>query len=143
MNIMKNLLIILSIILFAGVTEVNAQSFQIIVNEKNPIESISKDDLSDLFLKKKTKWDNGSDVTPVDLNARSATREAFTQEVHGRNVGAIRSYWQQAAFSGAGTAPVERSSDADVISFVKSNPGAVGYISTGVEAAGVKIISIN
>jgi len=140
---MKNLLIILSIILFAGVTEVNAQSFQVIVNESNSIESISKGDLSDIFLKKKTKCDNGSAVTPIDLNARSETRAAFTEEVHGRNVGAIRSYWQQAAFSGAGTAPIERSNDADVIAFVKSNPGAVGYISAGADASGVKVLSIN
>ncbi len=77
------------------------------------------------------------------MNARSATREAFSNEVHGRNVGAIRSYWQQAAFSGAGTAPVERSNDAEIIDFVKANAGAVGYISASSEATGVKVISVN
>lgn len=140
---MKKLYPIILLLVVALVTEVSAQSFQVIVNEGNSVSSISKSDLSDIFLKKSTKWEDGSAVTPVDLNARSAVREAFSQEVHGRGVGAIRSYWQQAAFSGAGTAPLERSSDADVITFVKSTPGAVGYISADTDAAGVKVLSIN
>jgi ABC-type phosphate transport system substrate-binding protein len=140
---MKKFFPIVVLLLVAFATQVSAQSFQVIVNEGNATSSISKDDLSNIFLKKKTKWDDGSAVTPVDLNARSAVREAFSQDVHGRGVGAIRSYWQQAAFSGAGTAPLERSSDAEVIGFVKANPGAVGYISADTDAAGVKVLSVN
>lgn len=140
---MKKLFPIVVLLLVGLLTEVSAQSFQVIVNEASAVSSISKDDLSNIFLKKQSKWNDGSAVTPVDLNARSAVREAFSQEVHGRGVGAIRSYWQQAAFSGAGTAPLERSSDADVIAFVKSTPGAVGYISADTDAAGVKVLSIN
>jgi ABC-type phosphate transport system substrate-binding protein len=136
---------VITLLLFVVVFSVNAsaQSYKIIVNEVNPESSVSKSDLSAIFLKTKTKWGDGSAVTPIDQNARSAVREAFSQDVHGRGVGAIRSHWQQAAFSGAGTAPLERSSDADVIAFVKSNPGAVGYISADADAAGVKVLQVN
>jgi len=95
-----------------------------------------------IFLKEETKWSDGTAITPIDLKAQSATRVAFSLEVHGRSVGAIRSYWQQAAFSGAGTAPLERSSDTDVIEFVKANPGAVGYVSSTTETSEVKDIKI-
>ena len=139
---MKNLLIIIVCILVAGITEVSAQSFKVIVNESNSTESISKDDLSDIFLKKKNKWNDGSSIIPVDQNARSATREIFSEEIHNRNVGAIRSYWQQAAFSGAGTAPIERSNDSDVIEFIQANSGAVGYVSESTEVSGVKVLAI-
>lgn len=140
---MKNLILTIVILLVALITEVNAQSFQVIVNEANATESISKQDLSDIFLKKKSKWDDGVAISPVDLNTRSTTRVAFSIEVHEKSIGAIRSYWQQAAFSGDGSAPLERQSDADVISFVQSNPGAVGYISDATEASGVKVLMIN
>ncbi|MAO66329.1 MAG: hypothetical protein CL666_15145 [Balneola sp.] len=140
---MNKLYSIIILLLISFATEVSAQSYQVIVNESNSTAEISKGDLSDIFLKKKTKWDYGSAITPVDLNARSGVREAFSKDIHGRGIGAIRSYWQQAAFSGAGTAPLERSGDAEVIDFVKSNPGAVGYISADTDAAGVKVLSIN
>lgn len=140
---MKNLLSILIILLVAAATEATAQSFKVIVNEANTTETISEKELSEIFLKTKTKWDDGSSIEPVDLNARSEVREAFSEQIHGRGVGAIRNHWQQAAFSGAGTAPLERSSDAEVIDFVKSNPGAVGYISTDTDASGVKVITTN
>jgi ABC-type phosphate transport system substrate-binding protein len=124
-------------------TQVYAQSFKVIVNETNATETLTKKEVSEIFLKTMKKWADGSEVVPVDLNARSQTRATFSQEVHGRGVGAIRSYWQQAAFSGAGTAPLERSDDAEVIAFVKANAGAIGYIAADTDAAGVKEVSVN
>ena len=126
-----------------GTVAVSAQSYKIIVNEANATTSVSKQDASNIFLKKKSKWDDGTKIVPVDQSASSATREAFSQDVHGRGVGAIRSHWQQAAFSGAGTAPLERGSDADVVTFVKSNPGAVGYVSADAATDGVKVLTVN
>ena len=140
---MKKAFSILILFLVVGTLAASAQSYKIIVNEANATASISKSDASDIFLKKKTKWDDGSKVIPVDQDARSAAREAFSQDVHGRGVGAIRSHWQQAAFSGAGTAPLERGSDADVVAFVKSNPGAVGYVSAEANTDGVKVLTVN
>lgn len=139
---MKNILITVLILVFAGASELAAQSYKVIVNEANPTESISKKELSDIFLKKKSKWDDGSTITPVDLGTRSTTRSAFTIDVHGQSLGAIRSYWQQASFSGSGTPPLERSSDADVIAFVQAYPGAVGYISDTADPSGVKVLEI-
>lgn len=136
-------LIFSTLFLFLASVALQAQSFQVIVNEANATTLLSKKDVSDIFLKTKTKWDDGSKIVPVDQTARSATRAAFSEEIHGRNVGAIRSHWQQAAFSGAGTAPAERPSDAEVIAFVKNNPGAVGYISADADVSGVKVVTVN
>lgn len=140
---MKNLLLILVIFLVATATEATAQSFKVIVNEANATETISSNELSDIFLKKKKKWDDGTSIEPVDLSTRSEVREEFSQQIHGRGIGAIRNYWQQAAFSGQGTAPLERSSDAEVVEYVKANPGAVGYISDEADDSGLKVVSIN
>lgn len=142
MNNIKKILITAVVLLCFGVSDLAAQTYKVIINEANAVESISKKDLSDIFLKKKSKWDDGSTITPVDLGTRSGTRAAFSIDVHGQSIGAIRSYWQQAAFSGAGTAPLERSSDADVIAFVQSYPGAIGYISDSADASGVKVLEV-
>ena len=120
------------------------QAFKIIVNQQNASSgSISKKEVSDLFLKKKTKWADGTTVAPVDLNANSKIREDFSQQIHGKGISAIRNFWQQAAFSGTASAPPEKNSDAEVIEFVQKNPGAIGYVSASTKPEGVKIISIN
>lgn len=140
---MKKILSIVVILLALTATQAaSAQSFKVIVNEANSTESVSSNELSDIFLKKTKKWADGKDINPVDLNTRSEVREEFSQQIHGRGIGAIRNFWQQAAFSGAGSAPLERSSDADVIEYVKANPGAVGYISASADASGVKVLSV-
>ena len=44
-------------------------------------------------------------------------------------------------FSGKGKPPKELGSDADVINFVSSNPGAIGYIDAGSVNESVKVVA--
>lgn len=125
----------------SGIT--TAQTYKVIVNNSNSVSSLSKKEVSDLFLKKTTKWSNGTTAVPVDLAPNSSIRNTFSTSIHGKAVSAIRNFWQQAAFSGAATAPPEKANDSDVIEFVKKNPGAIGYISSSTSADGVKTITIN
>lgn len=142
-EVMKKLLITF-LVLFVGIaTKATAQSFNIIVNEANTTESVSQDELADIFMKEKESWNDGSSITPIDQKANSDIRRIFSAQVLGESVGAIRSHWQQAAFSGSASAPIELSSDQQVINFVNANAGAVGYISSTTDAAGVKVLSIN
>lgn len=140
---MKKILTILIALMVVMIGNSYAQSYKVIVNNSNSISSLSKKEVSDLFMKKTTKWSSGVTVAPVDLVANSSVREAFSLSIHNKAVSAIRNYWQQAAFSGAATAPPEKSNDNEVIEYVKKNPGAIGYISSGTSADGVKTISIN
>ncbi len=119
-----------------------SQDYKVIVNSKNTINSINKKELSQIFYKKKKKWADGQPIIPIDLTASSNVRAEFTKNIHGKSVAAIRNYWQQAAFTGAGIAPVEKASDAQVIEYVKSHTGAIGYISNSSATSEVKILSI-
>jgi len=115
---------------------------KVIVNDNNDISTISSEQLSRLFLKKTTKWDNGTKVSPVDLAANSDVRETFTNSIHGKSISAINAYWQKKIFTGKGVPPVELQSEKEIIDFVRSNPGAVGYVSAGTNTAGVKTITV-
>jgi ABC-type phosphate transport system substrate-binding protein len=139
---MKKIYLSLVILFSLGLFKVNAQSFKVIVNQTNNISSLSAQEVSDLFLKKKSKWSNGNSVLPVDLSASSNVRANFSQYIHKKNTAAVRSFWQQAAFSGTASAPPEKSNDSEVIEYVKKNPGAIGYVSESVALSGVNTISI-
>jgi ABC-type phosphate transport system substrate-binding protein len=116
--------------------------FKVIVNNANEVTRISKADLNALFLKKMVKWSDGIPAAPVNQSKKSPVRESFTTAVHGKSVAAVESYWQQQIFSGRDVPPPEKSSDADVVAFVKANGGAVGYVSESTPTPGVKVVGV-
>jgi len=119
-----------------------AAGYKVIVNNANGESSLAKKELAQLFMKKTAKWSDGTPVVAVDQTDKSTVRERFTLEIHGKSVSAVKSYWQQQIFSGRDVPPVEKSSDAQVIAFVKQNAGAVGYVADGADTAGVKVVAV-
>ena len=117
-------------------------SYQVIVNSANPTTSLPKGKVSRYFLKRVTKWDDGTLVQPVDLGAKSGIRNAFSKAVHGRSASSIKSYWQRQIFSGNGVPPAELGTDDEVVAFVKGDPGGIGYVSSGTTLDGVKAIEV-
>ncbi|MEM9555170.1 MAG: hypothetical protein AAGC60_13020 [Acidobacteriota bacterium] len=116
--------------------------YRVIVNSSNPADQISKDLLSSYLLKKKSRWDHGITVEPADLDSQSQTRVALSEDVHGRSVASIKNYWQRQIFSGRNVPPPEVSSDSEMVAFVSSNPGGIGYVSASASLSGVKSIRV-
>ncbi len=140
---------VVSLIAIAALTfafwslDTQAQSgFKVIVHANNPVTSMSEGDVSNFFLKKQSRWDSGSPVEPIDLWNDSPVREVFSKAVHGRSVSSIKNYWQRQIFSGREVPPPEASSEAEVVAFVRSRPGAIGYVSSGTRLDGVKEVTV-
>ena len=136
----------LSLGTLAGATRLEAQSslpFVVVVHESNPTTSISRDELSRIFLKKITVWRTRRPVTVVDQRETARVREQFTRAVHHREVSSVASFWQQQIFAGRAVPPAQRTSDADVMAFVANNPDAIGYVSANATLApGVKAVVV-
>jgi len=116
--------------------------FRLVVNEANPVTTLKREDLGRIFLKKTTKWEHGMTIQPVDQASGARVRARFSEEMHGRSASAIVSYWQQQIFSGRGVPPVEKQSDAEVVEYVRSHPGAIGYVTPGAATGGVRVVEI-
>ena len=101
--------------------------------------SLSGSDVSRIFLGKLKKFGDGSSVVPVNLSSGSDVRTAFEKNALGKSSSQIKAYWSKQVFSGKGKPPKELGSDADVINFVSSNPGAIGYIDAGSVNDSVKV----
>jgi ABC-type phosphate transport system substrate-binding protein len=135
--------LVLAACLMVGGRALQAQAFTVVVNAANPATSLTKSQASELFLKKSSKWSHGATVAPVDQRKASPVRETFSKAVHGRAASAIGSFWQQQIFAGKDVPPPEKGSDADVLAFVRTHPGAIGYVATGTElGAGVKAVAV-
>jgi ABC-type phosphate transport system substrate-binding protein len=148
---MKKYLTLLVLILISvspRYVDAQTQAFKIIVNAGLPVEKLTKTQISNLLLKKKSKWDqNGVDAAPFDLDGGSEVRAAMSQEIHGRSVASIKNFWQRQIFSGRDVPPPEMPNDTKMIERVRGESGGIGYISGSFKAEdlktmGVKVVSI-
>lgn len=131
------------VLAFTGLA-VEAQSgYVVVVNDANPTSSMTKADVAKLFLKKTKTWDSGLKVQPVDQASSRSVREAFSEEVHGKKVSSVKSYWQKLIFSGRATPPPEFDSNTRVLDYVRENSGGIGYVSSGTSlGSGVKVLRL-
>lgn len=119
-----------------------AAALRIIVHPTTPVTALAREDAARLFLKRVTRWQDGTPVVPVDLGDEVPVRLLFTRLVHKRSIDMLLQYWQRQIFAGRETPPLERPTEAAVVAFVRSTPGAVGYVSAAVDLRGVRVVSL-
>ena len=121
-------------------------SFVVIVAATNPASSIKRQELARFFLKKTGRWNDGQGVIPVDQSAGSPVRSAFTRAVLAvegmGQISAVQNFWLQQVYSGRSTPPTVKASDAEIVAFVASNPGAIGYVAAASAVGGVKVLTV-
>ena len=116
--------------------------FRVVTHPSNRAVSVERAFLADAFLEKTTRWPDDEAIYPVDQSPEASVRERFSERVLRRSVFAVRSYWQQRIFAGRGLPPPELESDEAVLRYVRSRPGAVGYVSERADVASVKVLSV-
>jgi ABC-type phosphate transport system substrate-binding protein len=119
-----------------------ADAFKVIVHPSNASKTLSRDQVSRLFLKKQTSWSGGGNVAPADLAESSPVRAAFSKAVHHKSVAEVKSYWQQQIFSGRAVPPPEKANDAAVVKFVESTPGSIGYVAADAPTGAAQVVSV-
>ena len=105
-----------------------ADAYKVIVNARMTGRTVSRETLAQVYLGKVERWGDGKPITAVDLSTTSPVRAAFSQSVLGMSVVAVRMYWTRTMVTDH-FPPVVRSTDDDVIAFVGTRTGAVGYVS--------------
>ena len=131
---MTRLFLLLTTLLLADAAGGAEPGLRVVVNEANPVTSLSREELADLFLKKVSSWGDGTLVLPVDQLERDGILR--------KSSNAVRAYWQQRIFAGRDIPPPERESDGAVLAFVRRNRGAIGYVSAESSTAGVKALTV-
>ena len=92
----------------------------------HPSVTLSAAELRDMYLGEK-QFSGSIKLAPVD---NSAVQSDFLAKVLRIEASKYASLWTKKGFRGGLAAPIIKSSDAEVINFVKNTKGAVGYVST-------------
>lgn len=101
----------------------------IIVNQSNPVENCSFDELRKIFLGERSHWPNGRRITIVMLDPAQPERKVVLREIYSMSEKDLNNHFIQGVFTGAVlAAPKTLSTAADVRKFVFNVPGAIGYV---------------
>jgi ABC-type phosphate transport system substrate-binding protein len=109
-----------------------AQAGEVIAH---PSVSLSRDEVRDVYLGEK-HLAGDLRLVPVD---NSTIQSEFLSSVLQTDARKYAARWTKKTFREGLAAPAVKGSDAEVNAFVKSTPGAIGYVS-GAPAVGVRVL---
>lgn len=108
----------------------------VIVNPKNPVSSMSADQVAQFFLGRSTS------LSPIDLAGRSQLRADFYQKLVGKDGDQVKAIWSKIVFTGRGFPPKEYNNSGDIKSAVAADVNAIAYIDQSAVDATVKVVLV-
>jgi ABC-type phosphate transport system substrate-binding protein len=100
----------------------------VISSTRNPIERVSQEDISYIFMGRYRKLPDGSTARPFDLDADSTIRKAFYRQLVDKSLEEINAYWARLVFAGRTTPPAEARGQEELLERVANDPQAIGYV---------------
>ena len=128
----------------AGASGAGDQSVAIIVNQTNPVENCSFEELRKIFMGERSHWPNGRRITLVMLDPSQPERKAVLRDIYAMSEKDLNNHFIQGVFTGSvAAAPKTLGSSAEVRKFVFNVPGAIGYVRSGDVDSSVKTLRID
>ena len=114
----------------------------VVANKNVPASSLSIEEVKNIFLSKKTQWRDGSKIQYVALKKGDAQND-FLKSYLQKTQSQYNRYFRTLVFTGKGKAPRTFSTEAEVVSYVSSTAGAIGYVSSETNTRSAKVITVN
>jgi len=112
----------------------------VIVHPSNG-DALDKDSISRLFLNKMKAFPNGTKAVPLALAEGQAATDEFNGKVLNKSASQLTAFWSKLVFTGKGQPPKALGSDAEVVSAVAADPGAIGYVDAGSVDGSVRVVA--
>lgn len=116
----------------------SAEPIAVVVNAKGT-DSLTKDDLRQIYLKKRTFWREGVRIVPINRDAGSEIRRRFERFLFERTPQQLGIYWNRQYFRGV-LPPATLASDEAVLRFVAGESRAIGYLRSTLADESVRIV---
>ncbi len=141
---MKNIIKILFILSLINSSIYAAKKGALVVSKDVNIESISKNDLKDILLGRKTLWNNGSRIRIAISSEDSEKLNQFLIDNIEQNKRRFKKYWLKRVFAGYGIAPKIFKNDEKALNYAQSQENSITYMTIEEDKvpSGVTIVSV-
>ena len=114
----------------------------VVTGANNPLPTLSKNQVRDVFLGKVVSLPDGNSSAPIDQPASSPLREEFYMKVANMTAAQARAHWAKLYFTGRGVPPPQGKDGDDIKKRLNSMPGAIGYLDRASLDSSVKILFV-
>lgn len=114
----------------------------VVTGAKSPSTTLSKNQVSDVFLGKVVSLPDGSSAAPIDQPESSPLRDEFYSKVANKSAAQAKAHWAKLYFTGRGVPPREGTDSGDIKRILNSTPGAIGYIEQSALDSSVKVVFV-
>ncbi|MGR5093728.1 phosphate ABC transporter substrate-binding protein [Vibrio maritimus] len=127
-------------ILLAALLSFSANAGFVVIGNSAGVDALSKGEVKQLFLGKKSQLPNGKSVKIIELKDGDSNRVAFHDAATGRSEAQLQSAWSRLVFTGKAEAPTQVTDFTSVINEVTANENAIGYIDEASVTDSVKVL---
>lgn len=119
---------------------VGSAEIVVVVNPQNPLASLDRRALVDLYMGRTRFFPDGSLVLRLDQAPESAVREAFYRALVHKSVAEVNAYWARLLFTGRASPPQVLEGSQAVLAAVRDNVNAIGYVDSQDLDDSVKVV---
>lgn len=112
----------------------------VIVHPDNPVQQLSSSNVLDIYTGRLMAFPGGTTALPVDLSNEMPAKADFYQQLMGKSLSQMSSYWAKLLFTGRYSPPVVLDPPSEILTFVSENLYAVGYIDEAWLTDDVKVV---
>jgi ABC-type phosphate transport system substrate-binding protein len=135
------LLLVMTSLCFLQTSDVSAEDLLVITNRSVPVTELTKGEIKQIYLGQTKMWSNGVKVAFSKLGKGDVSQK-FIKEYVEKNESMYDRYWKKKVFTGGGKPPVAFDKEKDLVEYVESTKGAIGYVSSPAYTDKVKILVI-
>ncbi len=104
--------------------------------------TISRDSLRAIFSMRLQNLEPRIPLTVFVLHSGHPVHDEFSKNVLGVFPYQLQRSWDRGVFSGTGRAPIVVRSEEEMLQRVAQTPGAIGYVSSVNEYAGIRVVEL-
>lgn len=114
----------------------------VVVNARSGVAAMTRNEVINVFFGRNRQFFNGLEVHPVDLldSPQRLGRQQFYKILVGKDLAEVDAFWSRQVFTGRMQAPARLTSSEEVIRWVATHPGGIGYVDQAQVDARVRIV---
>ena len=98
------------------------------MGNKKGLVSLNRKQMNGIFRVNQSIWKTNEQVIVVMPSSKAEFADQFAKSVLQMSHSALQKYWLALVFQGRANAPVFLNSSAEIIDYVKKNPGAIAIV---------------
>ena len=114
-----------------------------VVSATSAVTTLSKVQITDIFLGKTVRFPNGNAAVPVDQAEGTPARDEFYARFTGKSAGQLKAHWSKIIFTGRGRPPKTVPNSLALRKLVAESPSAIGYIDRNAVDGSVRVVRVN